>query len=68
MTGYSVCRMHGAGGGAPTGKANGRYRTGLYTAELVAARQLIAQMARIVRQVGEEKEAPVLNDRHDLRS
>jgi hypothetical protein len=43
--------MHGARGGAPTGKANGRYRAGLYTAELVKARRFVTGMARLVRQI-----------------
>lgn len=31
VTGWTVCRFHGARGGAPTGKRNGMYRHGLYT-------------------------------------
>lgn len=29
VTGFSVCRMHGARGGAPKGAGNGRYSHGL---------------------------------------
>jgi hypothetical protein len=29
VRGYRVCRMHGARGGAPTGKRNGNYRDGM---------------------------------------
>ncbi|WPZ27548.1 hypothetical protein UM399_18540 (plasmid) [Sulfitobacter pontiacus] len=29
MKGFSVCRMHGARGGAPKGAGNGRYSHGL---------------------------------------
>jgi hypothetical protein len=41
--------MHGAGGGAPKGKANGRYRTGLHTAELLQARRIVRALARFAR-------------------
>ena len=41
--------MHGARGGAPKGKANGRYRTGIYTAELVKARRFVTAMCRLMR-------------------
>ncbi len=34
VRGWSVCRMHGAGGGAPSGPGNGRYKHGLHTKEL----------------------------------
>src|SRR5829696_8666309 len=34
VRGWAVCRMHGAGGGAPKGEANGNYKTGEHTAEL----------------------------------
>jgi hypothetical protein len=33
VTGWNVCRMHGARGGAPPGAKNGNYRTGLHTQE-----------------------------------
>jgi hypothetical protein len=36
VRGKRVCRMHGAVGGAPTGKRNGNYRDGSYTKEAVA--------------------------------
>ena len=41
--------MHGARGGAPKGKANGRYRTGLHTADLIQARRLVRALARIAK-------------------
>ena len=47
VTGWSVCRMHGAGGGAPTGKPNGRYRHGGRTKEAMA---LMAEMRELVRE------------------
>jgi hypothetical protein len=46
VTGWSVCRMHGAGGGAPTGKRNGRYRHGGRTQEAMA---LKAEMRELLR-------------------
>ena len=53
VKGWRVCRMHGAGGGAPKGKRNGRYRAGLFTAEMIAARHLIRTLARAARDVEE---------------
>jgi hypothetical protein len=48
-TGWSVCRMHGAGGGAPSGKANGGFKHGGYskhTKELFAEVRLLNRMAK----------------------
>jgi hypothetical protein len=44
VNGWNVCRFHGAGGGAPKGKANGSYKHGLYTQEAKAERQLISDL------------------------
>ena len=41
-----VCRFHGAGGGAPKGRANGSYKHGLYTQQAKAARRLISDLLR----------------------
>ena len=46
-----VCRMHGARGGAPTGKANGNYRTGEYTAEVLETKRLIRALTRQVKKL-----------------
>ena len=46
VTGWTVCRFHGAGGGAPKGQHNGNYRHGLHTAEAVAERRLVAALIR----------------------
>lgn len=46
VAGWTVCRFHGAGGGAPRGKRNGNYRHGLHTAEAVAERRLVAALIR----------------------
>ena len=50
VRGWGVCRIHGAGGGAPEGARNGRYRTGLFTAEAVETRRALAAVLREVRQ------------------
>lgn len=57
VRGWRVCRMHGAGGGAPSGPRNGRFRTGLHTAEAVALRRLVAVLGREARLLCEEIEA-----------
>jgi hypothetical protein len=41
MRGWAVCRFHGAKGGAPSGKANGRYTHGLHTREAKAERSAV---------------------------
>jgi hypothetical protein len=46
VNGWSVCRFHGAGGGAPKGKANGSYRHGLYTQEAKAERRWVSDLLR----------------------
>ena len=43
VRGWAVCRMHGARGGAPKGKANGNYAHGAHTLET----QLAAQLGRL---------------------
>jgi hypothetical protein len=41
--------MHGAGGGAPKGSGNGRFRHGLFSAEFVEARAAIRMLGRAAR-------------------
>lgn len=41
VRGSSVCRFHGAGGGAPTGQRNGAYRHGMETNEARAERRAL---------------------------
>ena len=57
VTGWTVCRFHGARGGAPKGKANGAYKHGLFTAEAIEERQSLRQLIReakqFVRDLGE---------------
>ncbi len=40
VTGWTVCRFHGARGGGPKGERNGMYRHGLNTKEAVKERRL----------------------------
>jgi hypothetical protein len=49
VTGWSVCRFHGAGGGGPKGKANGNYRHGCFTCEAIDHHRIIADLLRQVR-------------------
>jgi len=44
--GWTVCRFHGAGGGAPTGKRNGMYRHGEHTKKAVALRRQLSDLQR----------------------
>ena len=53
VKGSRVCRMHGARGGAPTGERNGRYRTGLFTAEMRELRRIIRDLTRAARDLEE---------------
>ena len=49
VRGCRVCRMHGAGGGAPTGKQNGNYRHGRRTNEAIQAVRYINFLSRLAR-------------------
>jgi hypothetical protein len=49
VRGCSVCRMHGAGGGAPKGKRNGNFRHGGRTKEATAASHYVNELARILK-------------------
>jgi hypothetical protein len=52
------CRMHGGavGSGAPKGKGNGSYTTGLFTKEMLnerqAIREIVAETRELMRRVG----------------
>lgn len=50
VTGYQVCRMHGARGGAPAGQLNGNFRHGGRTQEVVEASRNVNNLARLVRE------------------
>jgi hypothetical protein len=51
VTGWTVCRFHGARGGGPKGERNGAFRHGLQTAEAVAERRAVARLVRESRQL-----------------
>ncbi len=46
VRGWTVCRFHGAGGGAPKGAQNGRYKNGLFTTEAVEERRCLSELLR----------------------
>src|SRR5437763_478635 len=50
VRGWSVCRMHGARGGAPTGKAHGRYKHGGFTKDIIEALRMVRALAQLVRE------------------
>jgi glucans biosynthesis protein len=50
VTGLKVCRMHGAGGGAPRGNRNA-WKHGLYSAETLALNRMVRDLARSARQL-----------------
>jgi len=51
VTGWTVCRFHGAGGGGPKGERNGAFRHGLRSAEAEAERRALAELVREARKV-----------------
>lgn len=48
VRGWRICRMHGAGGGAPRGKAHGQYRHGGRTLDAMEAMRLVNALARMM--------------------
>ncbi len=46
VRGWTVCRFHGARGGAPKGERNGMYRHGLYTKEAAQERRFLLELLR----------------------
>jgi hypothetical protein len=42
VNGWTVCRFHGARGGAPKGERNGMYKSGLFTKEARNERHIIS--------------------------
>ena len=49
VNGWTVCRFHGAGGGAPKGKRNGNYKHGLYTNKAIEGRRALSALLRASR-------------------
>jgi hypothetical protein len=46
VRGWTVCRFHGAGGGAPKGRGNGMYRHGEFAQTAIAMRREISELLR----------------------
>ncbi len=51
VNGWTVCRFHGARGGAPTGKRNGMYQHGLHSKEAIETRRWISRLQREAREL-----------------
>ena len=49
VKGWTVCRVHGAGGGAPKGRRNGMWRHGGRSFGLIKTRHLIAELTKLSR-------------------
>jgi glucans biosynthesis protein len=49
VRGYRVCRMHGAGGGGPSGRKNGNYRHGGRTKRIIDAVRYVNALAKKAR-------------------
>lgn len=49
VTGWNVCRFHGARGGAPKGERNGAYRHGLYTQDAIIEREAVASLLSLTK-------------------
>lgn len=43
---WNVCRLHGAGGGAPSGSAHPNYKHGRRTLEMKAIRRFVSQLCK----------------------
>jgi hypothetical protein len=50
VRGHSVCRMHGAGGGAPRGNSNA-LKHGSHSAEAIEMRRIIRELTRQSREL-----------------
>ena len=50
VRGWAVCRMHGAGGGSPSGPKHPNYRHGTRTKVLQEIRQLVRELREIAAQ------------------
>jgi hypothetical protein len=49
VTGSKVCRMHGAGGGAPSGPGNGAWKHGGRSKEMIQLQRMAAGIARLAK-------------------
>ncbi len=50
VTGWAVCRLHGAGGGHPSGRAHPSWKHGLRSKSWMAERQLLNDLVRECRE------------------
>lgn len=50
----NVCRLHGADGGAPRGKAHPNYRHGLRTKEMQEVRRLVSLLSKAPEDIAED--------------
>jgi len=53
VTGWTVCRMHGAGGGQPPGPAHPAWKHGLRSREFMALRAEITRLQRETKTIQE---------------
>ena len=53
VTGWSVCRMHGAGGGHPAGKAHPSWKHGMRAQAWLSERRMINELVRDAREVNQ---------------
>ena len=51
VTGWTVCRLHGAGGGHAAGSSHPRWKHGLRSREWTETRRLISELVRAGREV-----------------
>lgn len=51
VRGWNVCRMHGAGGGAPTGPSNGAWRHGARSQDAMTLRREVSDLIRAAREL-----------------
>jgi hypothetical protein len=52
--GWRVCRVHGAGGGAPPGPAHPNYRHGSRTKEMQTVKRMISVLCRNAKETANE--------------
>ncbi|MEI2687462.1 MAG: hypothetical protein V9G14_15425 [Cypionkella sp.] len=50
VNGWKVCRMHGAGGGAPTGPANGAWKHGGRSNAVIELQRMTVGIARLAKE------------------
>ncbi len=53
VTGWTVCRMHGAGGGSPGGPSHPQWKHGMRSREWIETRKHINELAREARAIAD---------------